>query len=143
MKIERKAFAWLIISQEGNIGIVPQDSVNLELKVLQSAVGVGGGFIEIVAPAFFRFINPYLRLVVDDMGLYKKECKLNTIASALYGGDIVGDVVVCTTFNSDANAEPDIYAMEFDDAMNLRRRLCKLSAAVSQQDARNEQQPDR
>lgn len=144
MEIERKPYAWLILSQDGPIGIVPQDSIDLELKDLQSAVGVGGGFIEIVAPQVFQFINPYLRLVVDDMGLYKEECKLNVLASALYCGDIVGDVVVCTTFNSDPYAEPDIYAMEFDEAMKLRDRLLRLSAKmqapVSEQDARNEVQ---
>lgn len=144
MQIERKKYAWLIISQDGPIGIVPQDEINLELKDLQSAVGVGGGFIEIVAPQMFQYINPFLRLVVDDMGLYKEECRLNLLASALYCGDIVGDVVVCTTFNPDPYAEPDIYAMPFDEAMKLRDRLLRLSkslqASVSEQDARNEVQ---
>jgi hypothetical protein len=142
MQIERKKYAWLIISQDGNLGIVPQDEINLELKDLQSAVGVGGGFIEIVAPKMFQFINPYLRMVVDDMGLYKEECKLNVLASALYCGDIVGDVVVCTTFNPDPYAEPDVYAMEFEDALKLRGRLLRLSrklqAAVSERDVRDE-----
>lgn len=144
MQIERKKYAWLIISQDGPIGIVPQDGIDIELKDLQSAVGCGGGFIEIVAPQVFQYINPFLRLVVDDMGLYKEECRLNLLASALYCGDIVGDVVVCTTFNPDPYAEPDVYAMEFDEAMKLRDRLLRLSAKmqapVSEQDARNEVQ---
>lgn len=144
MEIERKPYAWLILSQDGPIGIVPQDTADLDLHELQNAVGVGGGFIEIVAPQMFQYFNPYLRLVVDDMGLYKEKCHLNLLASAFYMHDIVGDVVVCTTFNKDVNAEPDIYAMEFDEALHLRDRFSrlykKLAAAVSEQDARNEQQ---
>lgn len=137
MQIECKKYAWLIISQDGNLGIVPQDSIDLELKDLQSAVG---GYVEVVYPQIFRQWNPYLRMLVDENGLFK-DYGLNLLASCLYGHDIVGDVVLCTTWNPDSMAEPDVYAMEFDEALKLKERLLRLSnrlqAAVSEQDARN------
>lgn len=133
--LKSKPYAWMIISQEGNIGIVAQDKIDLDLHDLQEAVG--GGFIEIVAPRMFAFINPFLRLVVDDMGLYKEEYKPNSLASLFYGQVIVGDVVVCTVFNADPDAEPDIYAMEMSEALKLRERFLRLAAAVPELEVRN------
>ena len=125
--MEKKAFAWLILSASGPVGIVPQDEAELELKDLQETVG---GHIEIVVPIYLcQLFNPFLRMVVDEMGLYK-DYELNKIASALYGHPIVGDVAICTAWNSEPMAEPDVYAMEWKEAVKLRDKFLEIAQSI-------------
>jgi len=119
-------YAWITLSASGTIGLVSQDIPDIELKALQDAVG---GHIQIVNPVYLcHFFNPFLRMIVDDAGLYK-DYKLNKLASAIYGRPIVGDAAICTIFNEDALAEPDIYAMNRLEAEGLYSRLLHFSEA--------------
>ena len=93
-------------------------SPDLDLSFLQEQVG---GYIEVIQAYFHR--NPSmrdLRMVVNEEG----QCHyypINALGSFLYDGTIVvGDVVICSTYNPDPDAEPDIYAMrqsQFDEVM--------------------------
>lgn len=104
------------IDTDQNIIYDVHDTIDLDLKYLQKSVN---GYIQIVkchgvSNDIFRFVL----IVLDEEGLLKENPKLNKMASALYGGTIVGDVVLTTEFNPDPRSEPDCYA--FDEASYIR-----------------------
>lgn len=79
-----------------------------------------GGYIEIVRPAHLR--RPYVMIVNEDginLGL-----PINNTGSLLYGGPIVGDVLILQEgFNEDG--EPDLLSLGADEAHNLLDELVR------------------
>lgn len=100
----------ICISTDAKVTTREYDAPSVPLEDLQECVG---GYIEIVSPTFLEPVEPFLLMVLDEDGKYKKK-PINDLASLLYCNPfdvIVGDVVIGTRFNEDPTAEPDIYAM--------------------------------
>lgn len=137
--MEHKKYAWLVVKQNGSIGIVEQDEIELRLEDLRKAVH---GHIEIVAAQYLCMRNPFLRLVVDDNGLYKNY-GVNALASAYYGQTIVGDVAVVTIWNPDPTACPDIYALTYPEAVRLQAALSEVADRLKQGFGTESPKPER
>lgn len=77
-----------------------------------------GGFIEIVRPGYLR--RPYV-MIVNEEGLLK-DLPINNTGSLLYGGPIVGDVLILQEgFNEDG--EPDLLSLDEGEAHELMDEL--------------------
>ena len=96
---------------------------NLEmgLSFLQKQVG---GYIQIVPARLPKTPSVKgLQLVLNEEGKLIG-LPYNKLATVLYGNpydDIVGDVLICSSYNPDPDAEPDVYAMcksQFDQVMS-------------------------
>lgn len=101
----------LRIDTNNNIYVNKHEKIDLDLKYLQDNVN---GYIEIVHcnTDVLKSLFDNVLIVVDEEGLLKDSPQINKIASFLYGGVIVGDVVLTSSYNPDPFAEPDCYAFE-------------------------------
>lgn len=101
----------LRIDTDNNIYVHKHDKIDLDLKYLQDNVN---GYIEIVHcnTDVLKTLFDNVLIVVDEEGLLKDSPQINKIASFLYGGVIVGDVVLTSSYNPDPFAVPDCYAFE-------------------------------
>lgn len=99
-------------------------ALDLELPFMQEQVH---GYIEIVGaniPVHPSSRN--IRMIINEDGKCQK-LPINTLGTAMYGNPydvIVGDVVICSTYNPDPDAEPDVYAMcreEYEQVMSWIR----------------------
>lgn len=118
----------IIVTSEHQISVKEYDNPSVPLEDFQKAVG---GHIEIVRPAFLMPVNPFLLMVIDEEGKIKEKPE-NGLASLFYANpydNIVGDVVICTRFNSDPTAEPDIYALDELTASKVVSLLDRLTNA--------------
>lgn len=113
------------VSSDDQVETIKKERVDLDLKELQEMVG---GYIEVVCPVLIRELDPYMRMVVNESGkIY--DLPANRMGTALYGNPydgIVGDIVLCTAFNPDPEAEPDIYAFNQEDYDRLISWLPRL-----------------
>ena len=102
------------VTTENEIKAISRPGIELDLDELHTLCG---GYIEVVHPMLLANVNPHILMLVDEDGKFKDK-PVNLLGTALYGNPhdvIVGDIVLCTDFNLDPLADPDIYAFnEFD-----------------------------
>lgn len=102
-------YAVIELRASGQVVIFPMKKREIELSYLQRVVD---GPIDIVQIPLAKHKGKKILMVVNDEGLLKG-LKGNALASALYLDYIVGDVVIGI---QDTDPEPDIYALERDEA---------------------------
>lgn len=117
------------VTSDNKIEPIKKESADLDLKELQEMVG---GYIEAVSPILIRELDPYMRMLVNESGkIY--DLPANRMGTALYGNPydgIVGDIVLCTTFNADPEADPDLYAFDQADFERLMKWLPRLMKKI-------------
>lgn len=114
-----KPFGIVKLSASGDYDIIPLDSIEIPLELLQ---GIVEGHIEVVKPRLLQYskYGPLLMVINEDgkiIGLSE-----NSLATALYGNPydaIVGNVCFGSIENPDPNAEPDIYALPMSECLDL------------------------
>ena len=111
-------FAYLIIRNDG-IELVPSESHEFTLEELYA--GADCDCIQIVRSC----CDPDLLLCIDDNGKILQKY-INPLGTLLYYPEydfIVGDVIVGTSVSPYPDDEPDIYKMEYEQALALKRTL--------------------
>ena len=113
------------VSSDDQVETIKKERIDLDLKELQKLVD---GYIEVVSPIMLREVYPDLKMIINESGkLY--DLPVNRMGTALYGNPddcIVGNIVFCTTFNPDPEADPDIYAFDQEDYERLISWLPRL-----------------
>lgn len=111
-------FAYLII-RENDIELVPSETHEFTLEELYA--GCSCDTIQIVRSG----CDPDLLMCLDDNGKILRKY-INPLATLLYYPEydyIVGDVIVGTSVSPYPDDEPDIYKMEYEQALALKNLL--------------------
>lgn len=100
---------------------------NFNESVVQS---IDADYYEVVKCQRLYNIHPSLRMLVDEMGLYKDDKQLNLLASYLYGADIhhgviVGDVIFAQEVVTPEG--PDLDGLDEEVRKRLEKALKRLS----------------
>lgn len=105
-------------------------TLDLELPFLQEQVG---GYIEVVSAGLARNSSmASLRMIINEDGKYLN-LPVNVLGTVLYDAPcdvIVGNVLICSTYNPDPDAEPDTYALcqsQYDVVMKWISSLVEKS----------------
>lgn len=111
-------FAYLII-RGNDIELVPSDTHEFTLEELYA--GCSCDTIQIVRSG----CDPHLLMCIDDNGKILQKY-INPLGTMLYYPEfdfIVGDVVLGTSVSPYPDDEPDIYKMEYEQALVLKNLL--------------------
>lgn len=116
----------LLADEKGTVQLIGLDDYHLTLDNLYEWTSCDT--IQIVRADTVKDM-PHLLMCLDDNGKLLQK-PVNLIATLLYGqyprDFIVGDVTLGTSWTSNPNDEPDIYAMPYDEAKRLNQFFASL-----------------
>lgn len=121
-----RTYMYFTVTQDNEIITHEQFEPTFDLHQLQKEVG---GFVEVVVPNILRYsMFRDVRMLCDDMGMYKENLRPNMLASALYAGEtaILGNVVICSTNSTIPAEEPDIWPFTQYNGVSVKSFLERM-----------------